>query len=321
MSISVSVVIPVYNGEDFLNDAVSSILRQTRQVDEIIVVDDGSRDSSHALSLAISKSSSVPIKVFKQCNLGVAAARNLGLQKSSGDLVAFLDVDDIWTNQKIEKQLSYYKKSENYNAFLFSDYYLDDEIEECRAFSEYNDFSVCTANDFSKESFQLSFLRRNFVGTASTIIFNREIAMKIGGFNVRLNHSEDFDFILRYSQHGAILAVNEPLVIKRSHGNNLSGDLKLHFWSHCAALRNNIELSSCYTRFNYTPDVLKEMKLSHDVYIIRYCNQVYESSKTKGLKEYLKSVVKLKSVRGVFWFLMAITRKFIRTLSFDKIKR
>ena len=321
MSISVSVVIPVYNGEDFLNDAITSILRQTRQVDEIIVVDDGSRDSSYSISLAISKSSSVPIKVFKQNNSGVATARNLGLQKSSGDLVAFLDVDDVWTEQKIEKQLSYLKKRENYDAFLFSDYYLDNEIEECRAFYGYSDFSVCTINNFSRESFQLSFIKRNFVGTASTIIFNREIALKIGGFNVRLNHSEDFDFILRYSQHGPIMAVNEPLVIKQSHGNNLSGDLKLHFWSHCAALRNNIELSSCYTRFNYAPNVLREMKLSHDKYIILYCNQVYESSKTKGLKEYLRLVVKLKSVSGGFMFLKAITRKFIRTLSFNIIKR
>ncbi|WP_196774741.1 glycosyltransferase family 2 protein [Alteromonas mediterranea] len=321
MSISVSVVIPVYNGEAFLNDAITSILRQTRQVDEIIVVDDGSRDSSYAISLAISKTSPVPIKVFKQCNSGVSAARNLGLQKSSGDLVAFLDVDDIWTSEKIEKQLLYYEKCEKYDAFLFSDYYLDNEIESCRAFSGYSDISVCTVNNFSKENFQLSFLRRNFVGTASTIIFNREVALKIGGFNVRLNHSEDFDFILRYSQHGAILAVNEPLVIKQSHGNNLSGDLKLHFWSHCAALRNNIELSSCYTRFNYTPNVLNEMKLSHDIYIIRYCNEIYESSKTKGLMEYFMSVVKLKSLSGGLMFLKAFTRKLIRTLSFNKIKR
>lgn len=321
MSVSVSAIIPVYNGESFLQDAIESILQQTHQVSEIIIIDDGSKDKSFDIAISISKSSSVPIRVFRQQNSGVSVARNLGLLKSSGDLVAFLDVDDIWKPTKIEKQLALYDELKNHEAFIFTDYYLDDENDTCRALAGYTDYNVCTQTNFSKEDFQLAFIRRNFVGTASTVIFNRELAMKIGGFNHRLNHSEDFDFILRYSQHGCVYVITDPLAVKRSHGANLSGDLKLHFWSHYIALKSNIDLSSSFTRFNYRGDVEYEMMLSHDTYLVRFCNQVYEISIKNGLKEYFQAILKIKTLRGFKVFLKAFTRKVIRTASFGVIKR
>lgn len=321
MGVSVSAIIPVFNGESFLQDAIESILQQTHRVSEIIIIDDGSKDKSFDIAISISKSSSVPVKVFKQQNSGVSVARNLGLLKSSGDLVAFLDVDDIWKPTKIEKQLAFYDNLENYDAFIFTDYYLDDENDTFRALAGHTDYNVCTQSNFSKEEFQLAFIKRNFIGTASTVMFNREIALKIGGFNNRLNHSEDFDFILRYSQHGCVYAITDPLAIKRSHGANLSGDLKLHFWSHYIALKSNIDLSSSFTRFNYRGDVEYEMMLSHDIYLVRFCNQVYEVSTKKGLKEYFKAIPKIKTSRGFKVFLKAFIRKVIRTASFGLIKR
>ncbi len=321
MGVSVSAIIPVYNGEAFLQDAIESILQQTQRVSEIIIIDDGSKDKSFDIAVSISKSALIPIKVFKQQNSGVSVARNLGLVKSSGDLVAFLDVDDIWMPTKIEKQLALYDELKSDEAFVFTDYYLDYENDTCRAFTGYSDYNVCTQSNFSKEDFQLAFIRRNFVGTASTVMFNRELALKIGGFNNRLNHSEDFDFILRYSQHGCVYAINEPLATKRSHGANLSGDLKLHFWSHYTALKSNIDLTSSFTRFNYRREVEYEMMLSHDMYLIRFCNQVYELSIKKGLKEYFKAILKMKTFRGLKEFSKAFIRKVIRTASFGVIKR
>ena len=115
--------------------------------------------------------------------------------------------------------------------------------------------------------------------------------------------------------------ITDPLAVKRSHGANLSGDLKLHFWSHYIALKSNINLSSSFTRFNYRGDVEYEMMLSHDMYLIRFCNEVYELSIKKGLKEYFKAILKIKTFRGLREFSKAFIRKVIRTASFGVIKR
>ena len=95
----ISVVIPVYNGEAYLEDALDSILAQSRLPDEIIVVNDGSTDRT----TEILKRRSDMI-VIEQSNKGTGAARNLGIDHSCGDLLAFLDADDTWLPDKLQVQ-------------------------------------------------------------------------------------------------------------------------------------------------------------------------------------------------------------------------
>ena len=99
----VSVVIPCSNAEPFIRDTIESILCQTRPVDEVIVVDDGSGDDS----AGVAESFGPPVRVIRQSRGGVSAARNRGIQEAKGDLIAFLDADDLWSPQKIERQLAY----------------------------------------------------------------------------------------------------------------------------------------------------------------------------------------------------------------------
>ena len=88
----VSVIIPVFNGALYLREAIESVLGQTRTLDEILVIDDGSTDSSPDILAAYGGR----LTVVRQDNQGVAAARNVGLQIASGDLITFLDQDDLW---------------------------------------------------------------------------------------------------------------------------------------------------------------------------------------------------------------------------------
>jgi glycosyltransferase involved in cell wall biosynthesis len=97
---SVSVVIPAYNAEHFISNAIQSVLTQTVEVDEIIVVDDGSSDRTVELASAFPKT-----RVLKQPNAGPGAARNTGIHAASGNWIAFLDSDDVWTPRKTEIQL------------------------------------------------------------------------------------------------------------------------------------------------------------------------------------------------------------------------
>lgn len=96
----ISVVIPVFNGERFLSDAIASALSQTLLPYEILVIDDGSTDGS----TRIAESFGPPVRVIRQENRGEAAARNRGIEAAKGDWIAFLDCDDIWKREKLALQ-------------------------------------------------------------------------------------------------------------------------------------------------------------------------------------------------------------------------
>jgi glycosyltransferase involved in cell wall biosynthesis len=97
---TISVVVPVYDGEPFLADALRSILGQTRRPDEVIVVDDGSRDRSCEIARSFAG-----VRVLQQPNRGQASALNTGVAQSRGEYLAFLDADDRWLPRKLELQL------------------------------------------------------------------------------------------------------------------------------------------------------------------------------------------------------------------------
>lgn len=97
----VSVIVPVYNGADFLESAIKTVAAQGYSPLEIIIVDDGSTDET----AIIAKRSGQPVRYFYQPNRGPAAARNLGIKEAKGDVIAFLDVDDRWPADKLKVQL------------------------------------------------------------------------------------------------------------------------------------------------------------------------------------------------------------------------
>ena len=99
---SVSVVIPVYNGERYLGEAIESVLRQSVLPTEVVVIDDGSADNSGAVARAFHPR----VRYHPQTNMGAAAARNTGVGLTTGRFIAFLDADDRWRTKKLELQLS-----------------------------------------------------------------------------------------------------------------------------------------------------------------------------------------------------------------------
>ncbi len=123
--VEVSVIMPIYNSEKFLEETVLSVLNQTSKNFELLVVDDCSSDCSYELIKEIALNDS-RIRTFQlKCNSGAAEARNKALSEAKGRFITFIDADDLWDNDKIEKQLSFMK--DNSVGFSCTSYRVIDE--------------------------------------------------------------------------------------------------------------------------------------------------------------------------------------------------
>ena len=209
-SAKVSVVIPNYNYADYVGDAIRSVLAQTYRNFEIIVVNNGSNDNS----LDVLSEFTNEIIVINQSNKGQSGARNSGIDKSTGDIIAFLDADDIWQPTKLEKQL-----------LALSD---DTHLVYCGISRFDSKSGQIVAIDFPKYKGSCSsyFLENPgaavVLGGESTVLVTRELIRKVGMFDTELSISAGWDFYRRCSLHTNFNFVPESLARYRIHGKNMS---------------------------------------------------------------------------------------------------
>jgi len=319
--LNISAVIPCYNGEDFLTEAVSSINQQTYLPKEIIIVNDGSTDQSKEIIKQLELNSRVPIKCFEQNNSGVSAARNVGIANARFEWIAFLDVDDQWLPNMLEEKVKYAKANNMSSGLICCNYYEDLIDSSCEKYenSKYA-HQACEKLLFGTD-FQLLFLKENFVGTASAMMFSRDSALQIGGFDSFLKHSEDFDFILRIACITSVAILSKPLALKRHHGNNLTDDKELYYYSHYFSCKKNLSYISEYSKVSFSASVKHLMQMDLEKFATGFCNQIYERKKLKGLILYVRFFSEMKTYYGLKFHFIGFARKMIRTLSFGLIKR
>lgn len=128
MKDKVSIIIPVYNAEKYIRDTVASVQAQTYDNWEILMIEDSSADNSRQVTEELAAMDPERIRAFSKENGGAAKARNFGLAKATGRFIAYLDADDLWSPDKLEKQLAYME--ENEAAFCFTGYEFADEEGE-----------------------------------------------------------------------------------------------------------------------------------------------------------------------------------------------
>lgn len=202
----VSVIIPTYNRADLLLKTIDSILRQSYKSIEIIIVDDGSDDKTKASLLALNESRIIYIN---QGHLGdIARLRNIGIEKSKGDFIAFCDDDDTWNNNKLKIQLEY---AYEYN-FICSNGFLIDENDKIIS------NKVITDSSGNKEISIFSMFKGNGVITSS-VLLNKKILNKT--FNEKNSNAsaEDYELWLRLIYKNKCFFVDEPLINFRKHNN------------------------------------------------------------------------------------------------------
>ena len=216
MSPLVSVIIPAYNSQATLADAVASVLAQSLGDFELIVIDDGSSDDT----LAIARSfSDARIEVVAAPHSGLpAVARNLGLQVASGEYVAFLDSDDTWQPTKLERQLALFSASPEVGAVHCGAVYLVSDEPDAVP------LSWRLANPAPPARVLAELLRRNTIYTPSMVV-RRALLERVGGFDPdpRLRGPEDLDLWLRLAEQGAWFGyLAEPQLVYRVRAGSVS---------------------------------------------------------------------------------------------------
>jgi len=205
----VSVIIPTYNRSWCLSAAIDSILSQTFQNMELIVVDDGSTDETPAL---LSRYGS-RLRCLRQTNQGVSAARNNGIQAASGALIAFLDSDDTWQPEKLARQVAFFNRQPAAKICQTEETWIRRGVR------------VNPKRRHRKPSgwiFEASLAL--CLVSPSAVMMRRELLEEIGGFDESLPACEDYDLWLRISLRHPIHLIDDALVVKRGgHEDQLSG--------------------------------------------------------------------------------------------------
>jgi len=220
MDPSVSVVITCYNYGKYLKGCIESVLSQTYQDFEIIVVNDGSTDTTDEV---IQPFLSAPnVKYIKQKNRGQANAKNTGIKNSKGELVAFLDADDLWESRKLEKQLPLFSDPKVGVVFSLASYI--DEDGQKLGFKLTGKYLMPRSGNVTEYLFF-----DNFVPFSSSVV-RKKCLEQVGTFNETLSMGIDWDLWLRLSVHYSFIYVDEPLLVYRlGHPGQMSKNLHERF--------------------------------------------------------------------------------------------
>ena len=220
-AVCVSVIIPTYNRESFVVKAVNSVLAQTFKNYEIIVVDDGSTDSTRAALQPYASQ----IKYVYQNNAGVSAARNKGISLAIGDWVAFLDSDDEWTPHYLARQMQALNENRDL-CMQIADCRYSDQTGEKPSYFEING----TAKHFNGRSYfrpkePFVFMLRHMSWQLGSTIIRREAVVKAGLFDENMRIAEDNDLVARVALQGPVGLLKEKLIMayrRAEDVNNLS---------------------------------------------------------------------------------------------------
>lgn len=198
----VSVVIATYNRAHFIKDAVNSILAQTFSDYEIVIVDDGSKDNTKEIVQGYGEK----VRYFYQANQGKSAAQNYAVSQSRGEYIALLDDDDIWLPNKLEIQMKGLEENPELGFVCSESDLIDEKGEFIRRWKR---------KPSNQETFA-SLYEENFIQHSSVVV-RKELLNVVGGLDVALKTTEDYDLWLRLAKVCRFRYIDKSLVIYRQH--------------------------------------------------------------------------------------------------------
>lgn len=212
----VSVVIPVRNGKDYLQEALDSVLQQSFTDLELLLINDGSTDDNYDRYALQDER----IRVIHLTGTGVSRARNVGMEQSRGELIAFLDADDVWFPGKLLAQVQYLDSHPEVGV-VFGKFIRWPALPKggfAPASGLAEDASQLTAADPERSGWLYTRLIDGLLVGMNTAVVRRTVYDAIGGFNEAMRLGEDYDFWLRASRVAEMHSLNGPVALYRIHG-------------------------------------------------------------------------------------------------------
>ena len=214
----VSVVIPAYNSEEFIGEAISSVLAQTLRVSEIIVVDDGSSDRTAEVSAKLGAS------LIRQEHGGISVARNAGIRAAKQEWIAFQDADDIWEPKKIEYQWAAIRRHPDaglVSCDLSQWIHGSPGPEIVSDLSSFNDIETLML--YVPEA-RGDFLNDRMRYNSPAMLIRRELLLSVGLFDEQVRYVEGVECYLRVMARCPVVLLELPLVRQRIHDRNTSAN-------------------------------------------------------------------------------------------------
>jgi len=206
----VSVIMPTYNQADFIGEAIDSVLNQTYQNFELIVIDNYSDDKTEEIVNRY-LDSDPRVKYTKFSNKGIiAASRNLGIKKACGELVSFIDSDDVWLPSKLDKQIRHFQ---------------DEEVIGVGAQALWMNGSLVSRKHFSQKGEYSDYRHSDFLlsnkAICSSVVIRKDVALDLQGFDESRDflYIEDWELWLRVAQKGKFRILKDPLLLYRIQPN------------------------------------------------------------------------------------------------------
>ncbi|NER80576.1 MAG: glycosyltransferase [Leptolyngbya sp. SIO1D8] len=209
---AVSIVIPVYNGEKTIEATIASVLAQSFEDFELLIINDGSNDSTLEIVNSIADAR---LQVLSYPNVGLAASRNRGIRAAVGEFISFIDADDLWTPDKLLTQVEALRQ--NPQAALV--YSWTDCVNDRGRVERRGSYITAEGNVYAQ------LLLGNFLDSGSNALVRREVFETTGGFDESLKAAEDWDMFLRLARSCEFVCVSKVQVLYRLSNQSMSANL------------------------------------------------------------------------------------------------
>ena len=281
----VSVIINCYNGEKYLREAIDSVIAQTYENWELVFWDNQSTDSTREI---VESYKNPKIKYFyapEHTTLG--KARNLAVEKAKGEYINFLDADDVWMSEKLEKQIALVIPGKV--EVVYTGYYVQVERQE----SERKKTLLANNREeklkrLTNGSVYQSLLIHNFI-IFSSVLFNKKLFVSVGGIDDSFNQNEDYDILLKCSLKTEIQTIGGKYVIYRVHDSNNSKINGISF-----ILENRLILSRLPYSI-YVKNADKRNEIRYSISLIR------QRKICEGIKHYIHEGDLIELLKILWW--------------------
>lgn len=287
----ISIITPTYNSSPFIKRTVQSVLNQTFTNWEYLIIDDHSIDNTVELIEKFTKKDP-RIKLLKtlQNSGGPATPKNIGIENSTGEYIAFLDHDDEWLPEKLEKQLKIFEESKNKKLGLVS-CFINIKKNETNT-------TIFKHKNLYKDNSLKKLLQYNFLVTSSCIMIKKDVIKNVGLFDTKFKVSDDWDMWLRILKYGYNLDFSTDLLVNYfMHNNNLSGNKKQ-------------EVKEFKMLFNKNNTGLLKMDESLFFSYYYFCDKQYKLSRKYYIKNlFSKNISFLMKIKSLAYILLTFCPK------------